>query len=53
LLARVLEVFVLLDRARHLEERGYDVTAGTLFPVEASARNLALLARARARVTPR
>jgi SAM-dependent methyltransferase len=47
LLARVLEVFVLLDRARYLEERGFDVTVGTLFPIAASARNLVLLASAR------
>lgn len=44
LLARVLEVFVLLDRARHLEERGYDVRVGTLFDPSVSARNLALVA---------
>lgn len=45
LLARVLEVFVLLDRARYLEERGLDVAAGTLFPMDVSARNLVLVAR--------
>lgn len=44
LLARVLEVFVLLDRARYLEERGYDVRAGVLFDAAVSARNLALVA---------
>jgi len=44
-LARPLEVFLLLDRARHLEERGYAVEYGVLFPREVSARNLALLAR--------
>lgn len=43
LLARVLEVFVLLDRARHLEERGYEVHVGALFDSSVSARNLALV----------
>lgn len=42
LLARVLEVLVLVDRARHLEERGRNVTIGLLFPAEVSARNLVL-----------
>jgi SAM-dependent methyltransferase len=42
LLARVLEVFVLLDRARHLETHGLEVTIGALFPASVSARNLAL-----------
>jgi SAM-dependent methyltransferase len=45
LLARVLEVFVLLDRARYLEERGFEVSVGTLFPASVSARNLVLVAR--------
>jgi protein-L-isoaspartate O-methyltransferase len=45
MLARVVEVFVLLDRARHLEERGHDVAIGTLFPLEVSARNLVLVAK--------
>lgn len=44
MLARVLEVHVLLDRGLHLEERGYEVTVGTAFPAEVSARNLALVA---------
>jgi len=44
LLARVLEVFVLLDRARFLEERGFHVQAGTLFPSSVSPRNLAIVA---------
>jgi hypothetical protein len=44
LLARVLEVHLLRDRARYLEERGFDVTVGTLFPLSVSARNLALVA---------
>jgi SAM-dependent methyltransferase len=44
MIARSLEVFVLLDRALHLEERGYAVMIGTLFPPEVSARNLVLLA---------
>ncbi len=45
LLARALEVYVLLDRARYLEEHGFTVEVGVLFPPEFSARNLALLAR--------
>ena len=44
MLARVLEVFVLVDRARYLEERGYSVEIGALFPASVSARNLALVA---------
>jgi len=44
MLARVLEVMVLFDRARYLEERGFDVAFGTLFPAAVSARNLALVA---------
>ncbi len=44
LLARVLEVFVLLDRAAHLEAQGFAVRYGTLFPASASPRNLALIA---------
>ncbi len=43
MLARALEVFVLIDRARYLEERGFDVTVGAIFPPSVSARNLALL----------
>jgi protein-L-isoaspartate O-methyltransferase len=42
MLARALEVLVLLDRARHLERRGYRVTVGELFPETISTRNLAL-----------
>lgn len=45
MLARVLEVYVLLDRALHLEERGFSVTIGALFPATVSARNLALVAQ--------
>ncbi len=48
LLARALEVLVLFDRARYLEQHGFDVVFGTLFPPEVSARNLALLATPRA-----
>lgn len=48
LLARALEVFVLLDRALYLEQRGFDVRVGVLFPTEVSARNLALVATRRA-----
>lgn len=44
LLARALEVLVLLDRARYLEERGYQVVLGTLFAPAVSARNLTLVA---------
>jgi hypothetical protein len=44
LLARVLEVYVLLDRAMVLERRGFVVRVGSAFPVEVSARNLALVA---------
>jgi len=47
LLARALEVLVLLDRARYLEERGFDVAMGTLFAPAVSARNLALVATPR------
>jgi hypothetical protein len=45
LLARVLEVYVLLDRAAHLEEHGFEVEVGALFPATVSPRNLALVAR--------
>jgi hypothetical protein len=45
LLARVLEVLVLVDRAGHLEEHGRDVTIGLLFPASVSARNLVLAAQ--------
>jgi len=45
LLARVLEVYVLLDRAAHLESRGLRVEVGELFPAAVSPRNLALVAR--------
>jgi SAM-dependent methyltransferase len=47
MLARVLEVYVLLDRAGCLEERGLAVEVGTLFPASTSARNLALVATPR------
>ncbi len=46
LLARVLEVLVLTDRARHLESRGRDVAIGPIFEASASARNLALVSPA-------
>jgi SAM-dependent methyltransferase len=45
LLARVLEVYVLLDRAAYLESSGFAVELGVLFPVSVSPRNLALVAR--------
>jgi hypothetical protein len=44
LLARILEVYVLLDRAMVLERRGFAVRVGTAFPTDVSARNLALVA---------
>jgi hypothetical protein len=44
LLARALEVYVLLDRAMVLERGGFVVRVGTAFPVDVSARNLALVA---------
>jgi hypothetical protein len=43
LLGRLLEVFVLLDRARYLEKHGFDVTVGIAFPAAVSARNLILI----------
>ncbi len=45
IMARVLEVFVLLDRARYLARHGLEVRTFTLFPVEVSARNLVLVAQ--------
>jgi SAM-dependent methyltransferase len=45
LLARVLEVYVLLDRAAYLEAHGLRVEVGELFPAAVSPRNLALVAR--------
>jgi hypothetical protein len=47
LLARPLEVFVLLDRALHLERHGFVVETLELFPSAVSARNLTLLASRR------
>lgn len=47
ILARALEVHVLLDRALHLEQRGHPVTVGLAFSAAVSARNLALVAGAR------
>lgn len=49
LLGRVLEIFIFVDRALFLESTGFDVTIGTAFPKEISARNLALLGRRRRR----
>jgi SAM-dependent methyltransferase len=43
-LSRVLEVFVLADRALHLERNGYAVAVGAAFSPAVSARNLALVA---------
>jgi hypothetical protein len=45
LLARVLEVYVLLDRAMLLERSGFVVRVGTAFPADVSARNLGLVTR--------
>lgn len=47
MLGRALEVFVVLDRARYLEERGFRVDLGALFPSEVSPRNLYLSATSR------
>ncbi len=44
MLARVLEVHILLDRAAYLEQHGLSVEVGELFPTTVSARNLALVA---------
>lgn len=52
LLARVLEVYVLLDRAAYLAERGFVVEVGSLFSQEISARNLVLLAQAPSAAAP-
>jgi hypothetical protein len=38
-------VYVLLDRACHLEESGFVVEVGVLFPATVSPRNLAVVAR--------
>jgi hypothetical protein len=43
-LARVLEVFVLLDRAAYLRQHRFDVDVGVVFAPEVSPRNLALVA---------
>lgn len=45
LLGRVLEMFVLVDRALYLERAGFEVAIGTAFPKEISARNLTILAQ--------
>ncbi|MBI2389385.1 MAG: methyltransferase [Deltaproteobacteria bacterium] len=45
LLARVLEVFVLADRACFLEAHDREVVVGRVFPAGVSARNLALVSR--------
>lgn len=44
LLGRVIEVFVVRDRAAHLAERGFAVNVGVVFPRALSPRNLALVA---------
>jgi hypothetical protein len=43
-LGRVIEVFVVRDRAAYLAERGFDVDVGVVFPKALSPRNLALVA---------
>ncbi len=48
LLGRVLEIFIFIDRALFLESAGFEVTIGTAFPKEISARNLTILGRRRA-----
>ncbi|HEY1100654.1 MAG TPA: methyltransferase [Myxococcota bacterium] len=45
LLARVIEVFVALDRATFLHQHGCDVDVGVVFPADVSPRNIALVAR--------
>jgi protein-L-isoaspartate O-methyltransferase len=47
LLGRVIEVFVVRDRAAYLAERGFDVDVGVVFPASLSPRNLALVAARR------
>lgn len=44
MLARTLEVLILCDRARYLEDRDFSVAVGALFPPDVSPRNLALVA---------
>jgi hypothetical protein len=46
MLGRLLEVFLLLDRAQHLVEHGHEARAGELFSATSSPRNLAVVARA-------
>ena len=45
MLARVLEVYVLLDRGAYLDRHGFTVEVGELFPGAVSPRNLVLVAR--------
>ncbi len=45
MLSRALELFVTLDRAKFLEDRGYQVSVFELFPDAISARNLVLMGR--------
>ncbi len=44
LLARAIEIFVVLDRGALLQAHGFDVSAGVLFGVRVSPRNIALVA---------
>ncbi len=46
ILARVLELGVVLDRARYLEEAGWRTEVIAAFPKKVSPRNLAIVARA-------
>ena len=44
MLARLLEVAVVLDRAAALEEAGHHVVVATVFPREVTPRNVGLFA---------
>jgi SAM-dependent methyltransferase len=53
MLARVVELSVVLDRATHLLERGYAVRVATLFERAVTPRNIALFASHNAASLPR
>ena len=44
MLGRVVEIYVNLDRAYFLVQRGYHAHIGTLWPAEASPRNVGVVA---------
>jgi SAM-dependent methyltransferase len=44
MLARLVEVWVALDRAVHLQQRGYEATVGVAFDAAESPRNVAVVA---------